>query len=603
MLNLLIVIFLATFIVVDMKLFKNSKKASYSLLKSVLIYIVTIKIAHMLPFLKIYEANTLVPLNVWYGFVILFIVVMLGYLFIEQKIMKKITIKRKESRWPLWLKIFIVVMIALSNLLIFFTTWFKDFFGQLSPEQFLFNLQSPISGASESMNMQIIFNPIFNTLFFTLIVGSLVFSKYRIQSQFTIVNKKLAKFLCQKSIVCIVSLIYLISSALFFVYTLKIDQIIAMYTEHSQYIANNYVDIRQVKVEFPKKKRNVIHIYYESVENSYFDKLNGGYMDENLMPDLLEVTKEGINFSQHNQIGGPNQTHGSGWSVAGFVNMESGVPLKIASNNTTYGLDGFFLPGIYHMGDFLHDNGYNQTVMLGSDASFGGLDVYFTSHGKYKIFDLKYAKKVGLLPLDYHVWWGFEDDKLYVYAKDELTKLAQSDKPFNFVLETADTHFPNGYLPEGASQKYESPYANAIAYSSRQLANFIKWIQQQSWYDNTTIIITGDHLSMDKEFFKSFDPNYHRTVYNVFLNSAISTTFNKNRQFSPIDFYPTILASMGIMIEGNRAGLGTNLFSGLPTLIERDGLDTFNEELRKNSHFFNEQFMSTNGKEKIVLPN
>ena len=35
--------------------------------------------------------------------------------------------------------------------------------------------------------------------------------------------------------------------------------------------------------------------------------------------------------------------------------------------------------------------------------------------------------------------------------------------------------------------------------------------------------------------------------------------------------YPTILASMGATIEGDRLGLGTNLFSSQETLIEQLG--------------------------------
>ena len=53
----------------------------------------------------------------------------------------------------------------------------------------------------------------------------------------------------------------------------------------------------------------------------------------------------------------------------------------------------------------------------------------------------KQQKEKGLIPKDYNVWWGFEDDKLYEYVKDELTRLHKEGKPFNFTMETADTHF------------------------------------------------------------------------------------------------------------------------------------------------------------------
>ena len=58
-----------------------------------------------------------------------------------------------------------------------------------------------------------------------------------------------------------------------------------------------------------------------------------------------------------------------------------------------------------------------------------------------------------------------------------------------------------------------------------------------------------------------------------------------------MDYYPTMLASIGVKIEGNRLGLGTNLFSETPTLSEELGLENFSNELKKNSKFYNENIM------------
>ena len=47
---------------------------------------------------------------------------------------------------------------------------------------------------------------------------------------------------------------------------------------------------------------------------------------------------------------------------------------------------------------------------------------------------------------------------------------------------------------------------------------------------------------------------------------------------------------MGYSIEGNRLGLGTNLFSSKKTLSEEMGYDEFNLELGKNSRFYHKEF-------------
>ena len=114
--------------------------------------------------------------------------------------------------------------------------------------------------------------------------------------------------------------------------------------------------------------------------------------------------------------------------------------------------------------------------------------------------------------------------------------------------------------------------------------------------ENTTIVINGDHLSMDPNFFKDFDPNYRRTCFNLILNptpnctSAPDTRFH-NREWATFDMLPTMLASIGVEIEGNKLGIGTNLFSDTPTLFERDGTDFVNEELEKRSNFYNEHIL------------
>ena len=273
--------------------------------------------------------------------------------------------------------------------------------------------------------------------------------------------------------------------------------------------------------------------------------------------------------------------------------MSSGLPLKIPMDGNSYGKSGQFLPGATMIGDILAKEGYEQTIMFGADADFGGLTSFFTTHGDYKIFDVKYARKTGLIPPKYNVWWGFEDNKLYDYAKMELTRLASTGKPFNFTMENADTHFPNGYVEPQTPNIFPSQYANVIHYSQRQVVEFVRWIQAQPFYKDTVIVLTGDHPSMDKKFFANFDPKYQRSTFNLILNADFDQTDIKqtNRKYAPFDYYPTILASMGVKIEGDRLGLGSNLASDTPTLIEKYGLKKVDRELSKNSNFYNNEFV------------
>ena len=96
---------------------------------------------------------------------------------------------------------------------------------------------------------------------------------------------------------------------------------------------------------------------------------------------------------------------------------------------------------------------------------------------------------------------------------------------------------------------------------------------------------------MDPEFLDEIDENYVRTIYNCIINAPVEPVSKKNRQFGTFDMFPTTLAALGVEIEGNRLGLGTNLFSTEQTLTEQYGFEVLDLELQKNSVFYNTQFL------------
>ena len=586
---------LANFII-----FEDNKKIT-TFIKSLLIYIIAFNIMS-LSILKYVLKKTLILLPESYtpalcikytafSFILGFLVLILKGILNSKIRFEKI--KFKFTKKAFFIKLVSIILFIIGVVFIFFSDWFIDYFGQITPEQFLFNLKSPLKGTSSDMSTEIFNTPVFAIVSSTILFILFISFSYDIYLKIKDTEKKVFSQKVFKIISNVLSLLVLVGGVTYGFNKLSLKKVIKAYFANSTYFEDNYVDPRETELTFPSKKRNLIHIYLESIESSYLSKELGGYMDDNLMPELTELAKEGIHFSNTDTFGGANQTYCSSWSVAGMVNMSTGIPLKIPMDGNSYGTQGYFLPGAVNLGDILDAQGYNQTVMFGADADFGGLTTFFTTHGNYNIFDVKAARNKGLIPQDYNVWWGFEDEKLYSFAKDELTRLYSEGKPFNFTMETADTHFPDGYLSEKNNvNKYSSQYANVIAYSTKETVEFINWIKQQPFYENTTIVLTGDHLSMDQKFFENFDPSYRRTTFNLILNAPITTDNTKNREFAPFDMFPTILASLGVDIEGNKLALGTNLFSNEKTLIEKDEIDNVNEQLESNSNFFNDEFIN-----------
>ena len=262
----------------------------------------------------------------------------------------------------------------------------------------------------------------------------------------------------------------------------------------------------------------------------------------------------------------------------------------MALTGNAHGRNDEFLPNITALGSILEKNGYSNTFILGSDAAFAGRDIYYRTHGNYRLLDYNYAHDYGIIPQDYRVWWGFEDQRLYAWAKEEILRLSREESPFNLTMLTVDTHHVGGYVCDLCTDEHQEQYANVVVCASRQLQDFISWVEQQKFYENTTIVIVGDHPSMDPNFFRYLDKSFNRSLLNIFINTAVTPLDEKNRQFSLYDLFPTTLAALGAEIRGNRLGLGVNLFSDEPTIIEEYSFNTVMTELRRLSRFYNENF-------------
>lgn len=498
-----------------------------------------------------------------------------------------------------------VVFVALGMAAFTGTNWSKETFGDVDPDQMIVNIFSPAEGTSSEIMATLWKGPVLITATVTFFFALFVFSTRALFLKRKEKETKIFSVAVRKIISLILAVSLLAGGIVYGVVEFKLVDLYSMYYENSSYIEDHFADPREVKMQFPEKKRNLIHIYLESMENTYLSKDMGGYLDENLMKPLTDLAKEGVSFSHLEKgFGGPIATTGCTWSVASMVNMTTGLPMKVPTGGNDYGTPGNFLPGAVALGDILEAQGYNQTLMFGATAKFGGLNYFYETHGNYNMLDYDGVKAKGWIPEDYKVWWGYEDDKLYEFAKKELTRLSQEDKPFCFVMETADTHCQDGYVSPNTPTPRESQYANVIAYSADEVTKFVRWIQEQPFYENTTIVLIGDHLSMDKKFFKDMDTNYLRTTFNLIINPAndladIPVSRRQNRWWYNGDMFPTILASMGVKIDGERLGLGTNLFSNVPTLIEESGKgkagwSKFNEQLKFKSEFYNANILEGN---------
>ena len=339
----------------------------------------------------------------------------------------------------------------------------------------------------------------------------------------------------------------LVFSVVYFGREVKLLDYIRDRNTKSDFIENHYVDPSKVELTFPKKKRNLVQIYMESTEVTFADKAEGGDFDQNVIPEITKLAQENEDFAgtDRKKLNGGLALPGATWTMGAIFGMASGLPLNIDIERNSMSAMTSFFPQITTMGDLLKDEGYRQVFVLGSDATFGGRRLYFQQHGDFEIRDYVYAKEKGIIPENYKVWWG---------------------------MECGDT--------------FDDQYSNVFACSSRQISELVKWIQQQDWYDNTTIMITGDHPTMDADYCAKVPDSYSRRTYTCYINAdAKASDPEQRRDFSTFDNFPTTLAALGVKIEGNRLGLGVNLFSDEKTLLETYGDDAVKAEVSKKTDF------------------
>lgn len=486
---------------------------------------------------------------------------------------------------------FTALMIFLGFLVFFATRWTLNTFGDVSMEEIVFNLKVPMAGVNNEYIIDFIKVVLVPTLICCAIAGTCILVYTILINKFL---KKTKIFKVAKVMPLISSFLVIVLGISYGFKKLEITEYLHNEFDTSTFIEDNYVNPQTVNITFPEKKRNLIYIVMESMEYTYGLTENGGAYDVDMISGLNTLANENVNFSSNEKVGGLIPTFGSTWTAAALVSQTSGVPLKlpVATNSMTQ--YSAFLPGVTSVGDILKENGYNNYFMLGSDATYGARSNYFTEHGDYEIWDYYTAIEEGKIPADYKEWWGFRDSKLYEYAKEKLIEASTKDEPFNLTMLTADTHFEDGYFYQNPTKDVgDDKYTNVIAFASEQVYDFVNWIKEQDFYENTTIVIVGDHTTMDVDFCDSVPETYQRGIYNTFINLPFEATNIKNRDTISVDMFPTTLASLGVTIEGNKLGLGTNLFSEEKTLLEEynGDVEALNNQLKKKSPFYNNELL------------
>lgn len=322
-----------------------------------------------------------------------------------------------------------------------------------------------------------------------------------------------------------------------------------------------YVEPSAPRIRAP---RNLVLIYAESVERS-FDKAAFG----DAYAPMAALAARGIDFA------GVQQIQNTGWTIAGMVASQCGVPLMPFGllQGSEFDQVEQFLPGVRCLGDLLRERGYTGVYLGGADLDFAGKRQFLTQHG--------YARSLGLdelehrVPADYRNSWGLHDDSVFDLALEQARALHGGARPYFLTILTLSAHFPVGY-PARRCERWQGPFdGEDILYSvectGRLIHDLVDALEREGLLDNSIVAVVSDHLSMKNSAWRQLNEGPRTNTFFA-LGSGIESR-RIARPSSMLDVFPTLLDLLDGPAATTKAGLGVSLLRNEPTLVERFGVD------------------------------
>lgn len=181
--------------------------------------------------------------------------------------------------------------------------WTKSYFGNVGIDEIFYTLSQPLTGTDQGQIYAYLLGPLLNSIVITQIIIILLYFMIMIRSSKTTRIVKFPKKSCFLSI--FFTVILLLANIVLGLNKLGFNELKAYFFEKSTIYEDFYVDPNSISITFPEDKRNLIYIFVESLETTYLSSAVGGAQQENLMPNITELSySDGLNFSNQKLLGG-----------------------------------------------------------------------------------------------------------------------------------------------------------------------------------------------------------------------------------------------------------------------------------------------------------
>jgi hypothetical protein len=345
-----------------------------------------------------------------------------------------------------------------------------------------------------------------------------------------------------------------------------------------------HLQLSEAELAPPAVLPDIIYVYLEGLER--------GFENSNVFGDIYAPLKPyeemGVTFT------GLHEINGTGWSLAGTVATQCGVPLVPTGLRAYKNLDekANFMPSRACLTDLTARLGYQNSYVMGGSQNFGGFDHFFSAHNFDNIVDMN-AVSERRDPDEIEaatISWHLDDEMMLIEARDLYEAKKTQDAPMLMMILTYGPHGTTSGLSRGCSTSGRAELApdisSAIACTLKDVVPFIDHLIENRRDRPTIVVLGSDHLNHDPGMSETVALSDRRNTLIMFSlgmsDPLVPPGTRIDRPASMVDVFPTILAYAGLASPNVRAGLGRSMFGELPTIMEEKGLSRFDSELFPN---------------------
>lgn len=274
------------------------------------------------------------------------------------------------------------------------------------------------------------------------------------------------------------------------------------------------------------KAVNVIVVILESFSNKVIEPLGGL---PHITPRLNEFCNEGILFSSFYATGTR--------SDKGISSLLAGYPALIKASAIVNFPEK--MKHLDYLGLYFKDEGYDMSFYYGGDVNFYNTRMLLIQSGIENIISRPdFPMNVSSMQK-----WGVPDQYLFdQVAADILPK----QEPFFSIIYNISSHEPFD-IPDFNRIKGNSNadrYCNSVAYTDSCLGVFVDKLKESPLWDNTLLVITSDHASLEPGPTTVVEPASYKIPL-LLIGGAVDTTFVSDHIGMQTDLSATLVHQMG----------------------------------------------------------